>query len=106
MLHVGAAVGAVIGFAWLALAMESHWHQVHGGTEPGPTVRITLRVLGVAGLLASAVLCFIADRPSMAVLVWLMLLAGSAPMIALVLAWRPRLLRVVWPWGDRGAGCE
>jgi hypothetical protein len=42
-----------------------------------------------------------ADRASMAVLVWLMLLAGTAPLIAFTLAWRPQLLRLLWPWGGR-----
>lgn len=102
--QAGAAVTSVAGFAWLSLAMDTHWQQVHGGTTPARTVRTALRALGVTGLLASALLCFAADRPSMAVLVWLMLLAGSAPLIALTLAFRPRLLRVVWPWGDRPHG--
>jgi len=57
----------------------------------------------VTSLLISALLCFQADRPSMAILVWLMLLAGSAPVIAVMLAYKPRLLRVLWPWGDRYA---
>lgn len=97
----GAGLGTVIGFAWLALAMDGHWHQVHGGTEPTAGVRITLRALGSASLVASAVMCFIVDRPTMAALVWLMLLAASVPLVALTLAWRPRWLRVLWPWGDR-----
>ncbi|QNM95737.1 DUF3325 domain-containing protein [Chitinimonas koreensis] len=99
--QAGAAAASVVGFAWLSLAMDAHWHQVHGGTTPARAVRATLRALGTASLLASALLCFAADRPSMAVLVWLMLLAGSAPLIALTLAFRPRLLRAAWPWGDR-----
>jgi len=94
----GAAVANVIGFAWLALAMDAHWRQVHEGVPLTAGARITLRMLGAAGLLISAVLCFIADRPSMAALVWVMLLAASAPLIALTLACRPRLLRFVWPW--------
>ncbi|HEY9101594.1 DUF3325 family protein [Chitinimonas sp.] len=46
----------------------------------------------MTSLLISALLCFQADRPSMAILVWLMLLAGSAPVIAVMLAYKPRLL--------------
>ena len=99
-----AGVAAVAGFAWLALAMDGHWHQVHGGTAPGHIHRQVLRAIGIAGLVVSAVLCFLADRPSMAVLVWLMLLAGAAPLVALTLAWRPRLLRALWPWGDAQRG--
>ncbi|MFT3720537.1 DUF3325 domain-containing protein [Pseudorhodoferax sp.] len=97
----GAALANVVGFAWLALAMDGHWRQVHGGTRPAPGVRIMLRMLGTAGLLVSAGLCLVADVPSMAALVWVMLLAAAAPVVALALTWRPRLLRAVWPWGDR-----
>jgi hypothetical protein len=94
-----AAVSAVAGFAWLALAMEVHGPQVLGGKRPLRASRAVLRTLGVGGLAASALFCFLADRPSMAVLVWLMLLAGAALLTTFMLAWRPRLLRVVWPWG-------
>ena len=93
-----AAVASVAGYSWLALAMDAHWQQVHGSAAPVPAHKTALRMLGVAGLVASAVLCFLADRPSMAVLVWLMLLAGAAPLVAMTLAWRPTLLRVLWPW--------
>jgi len=58
----------------------------------------------MAGLAASAALCFIADRPSMAVLVWVMLLAGAAVFVALTLARWPRRLRLLWPGGARGQG--
>jgi hypothetical protein len=95
---VGAAALAVAGFAWLALAMDAHWAQVHGGDAPVRAVRRLLRVLGISGLLASAVLCLQADHPTMAVLVWVMLLAAAALLVALTLTWRPRLLRTVWPW--------
>lgn len=97
MLHAAAALMSVAGFAWLALAMDVHWRQVHGDRARAGAVKPVLRVLGMAGLAASALLCALADRPSMAVLVWLMLLAGSAPLVALTLAWRPRLLRVLSP---------
>ena len=94
-----ATVSALVGFAWLAQAMTAHWRQVQGTADPGPGERILLRVLGTAALVVSAVLCLLADRPSMAVLVWVMLLAGAAPLIGLTLAWRPHWLRILWPWG-------
>lgn len=94
-----AGVAAVSGFAWLALAMDAHWEQVHGGVAPPREARLALRLLGICGLLVSAVLCFLADRPSMATLVWVMLLSGAALSIALTLTWRPGLLRAWWPWG-------
>lgn len=93
-----AALSCFAGFAWLALAMNVHWQQVMAtGSAPSAPVRKILRVLGWLGLLVSAMFCFIADRPSMAALVWLMLLAACAPSIGMLLAWRPQLLRIFWP---------
>lgn len=97
-----ASLSCFVGFAWLALAMNVHWQQVmETGSTPGAQTRKTLRILGSLGLLISALFCFVADRPSMAVLVWLMLLAAAAPSIGMLLAWRPQLLRVVWPATDK-----
>lgn len=93
-----AAISCLVGFAWLALALNAHWQQVmETGSTPSAQTRKTLRILGILGLLVSAVLCFVADRPSMAVLVWLMFLAAAAPSIGMLLAWRPQWLRLVWP---------
>lgn len=97
-LLAGAALVNLTGFAWLALAMSAHWQQVHASAAPSTRTRHLLRLLGSGSLVAGAVLCFLADRPSMAVLVWLMLLVATAPMVAMILAWRPRLLRALWPW--------
>lgn len=94
-----AAVAALLGFAWLALAMDVHWRQVRGGVDAPHALRIVLRALGGIALAVSALLCFLANRPSMAVLVWVMLLAAAAMLVALTLAWGPRLLRAAWPWG-------
>lgn len=93
-----AAISCLLGFAWLALAMNAHWQQVME-TDSGPSaqVRKTLRIMGSLSLLVSAVFCFAADRPSMAVLVWLMLLASLSFSIAMILAWRPQWLRILWP---------
>lgn len=92
----GAAVSAVIGFGWLALAMDTHWEQVHGDLAPAPGGARALRVAGALALAVSLVLCLGADHPSMAALVWLMLLAGSAAAIAATLSWQPRWLRPLW----------
>lgn len=93
-----AAISCLAGFAWLALAMNLHWQQVmEAGTAPSAQTRQTLRLLGGLGLFVSAALCFVADRPSMAILVWLMLLAAAAPAIGMLLAWRPQWLKIVWP---------
>ncbi|MDP1171743.1 DUF3325 family protein, partial [Klebsiella pneumoniae] len=74
-----AAAQSFIGMPWLALAMEVHWGQVmhrHADEVRGPRRR--LRALGAAALLLSLLAGLSADRPSMPVLVWSMLLAGSA----------------------------
>ncbi|WP_377155528.1 DUF3325 domain-containing protein [Roseateles sp. UC29_93] len=92
-----AAVNAVLGFGWLALAMDTHWEQVHGEAAPTAATVRNLRAAGVLALALSLGLCLQADHPSMAALVWLMLLAGSAAAIAATLSWRPRWLKALWP---------
>lgn len=96
MLLLLAVVAGFAGFAWLALAMEAHWKQVYtqsGSRHPANL----LKIAGWLGLLVSAVLCFMADRPSIAILVWIMLLAATAPCISMLLSWRPQLLKIFWP---------
>jgi hypothetical protein len=100
------AAGALslAGMAWLALAMDVHWGQVMHRSAPAPApapaaarLRPVLRTLGAAALALALAACLKADRPSMAVLVWVMLLAGSAVTVALLLARQPALLRVMFP---------
>lgn len=91
-----ASVICFISFSWLALAINIHWRQVME-TELRTDTRRALQISGSLGLLISAVFCFIADHPSMAVLVWIMLLAVTAPAVGMLLAWRPMLLRWLWP---------
>ena len=84
------------GMAWLALAMEVHWGQVmHRPAHEALRTRRLLRGLGASALLCSLLACLVADRPSMAVLVWVMLLAGSAVTVAMVLSRRAGWLRVL-----------
>ena len=87
MLLAAALVCTVIGMGWLALAMDVHWNQVRA-TRRSPRSVIVLRVLGAASLVASLALCLLADTATMAVLVWMMLLAVAAVTIALVPAGR------------------
>lgn len=88
---MAAAALSLCGMAWLALAMEVHWGQVmHQHAEDAQRQR--LRALGAMALLLSLLACLMADRPSMAALVWIMLLAGSALAVAMVLSRRPRWL--------------
>lgn len=89
-----AAVLNLAGMTWLALAMEVHWGQVmHRPAEAATGTRRLLRMLGAMALSLALLACLMADRPSMAVLVWVMLLVGSAVAVAMLLACRPRLLR-------------
>ena len=91
-----AAALAFSGMAWLALAMDVHWGQVmHRPAEQAFTARRALRGLGAAALLLSLLACGMADRPSMAALVWVLLLAGGALSVGQLLAWRAHWLR---PW--------
>ncbi len=93
-----AAMLALAGMGWLALAMEVHWGQVmHSPAEAAAGSRRLLRVLGLTALPLSLLACLMADRPSMAVLVWVLLLAGSAVAVAMTLARRPQALRALWP---------
>ena len=93
-----ALAASVLGMAWLALAMESHWEQVRGTAPlPARTVR-ALRLLGTVGLGASLALCLAVDHASMAALVWVMGLAASALAVAFTLTWRPHWLAALMPW--------
>lgn len=93
---IAATALALSGMAWLALAMEVHWGQVmHRPATQPPRTRQLLRGLGALALLLSLLACLMADRPSMAALVWIMLMAGSAVAVALTLSWRPRWLRAL-----------
>lgn len=93
---IAATALALSGMAWLALPMEVHWGQVmHRPATQAPRTRQLLRGLGALALLLSLLACLMADRPSMAALVWIMLMAGSAVAVALTLSWRPHWLRAL-----------
>jgi Protein of unknown function (DUF3325) len=85
-----AYAGCVAGFGWLALAMETHWQQVRGGSPPAG--RHWLRGLGAGALLLSLAACLRADHATMAALVWVMMLAAAAMTVSFSLSWRPKLL--------------
>lgn len=89
-LLVLAALATVAGMALFALALPAHWAQMAGAhAPPSPTVQRRLRAGGALALAASLGLCLAADHPTMAVLVWVMLLALSAWGVALWLSRRP-----------------
>lgn len=86
------------GMAWLALTLPVHFQQALGAPALSKQSTQTLRTLGGGALLASLLACLRADHPSMAGLVWLMLLSASALLVAFTLAWQPRLLGWCVAW--------
>lgn len=89
---------SLCGMTCLALTLPAHFQQVFGSVALPKQSLGTLRVLGVVAPLASLVACLRADHPSMAGLVWLMLLTASALAVAFTLAWRPRWLSWLVAW--------
>jgi len=98
LLLAAALLLSTCGLGWLALAMDVHWQQVRGDPVAGRGAVRLLRALGAAALLLALGLCLRADHATMAVLVWVMALAGSALLIAFSLSWRPRWLRPLVAW--------
>ena len=96
-LLMAALLACVAGMGWLALSMQAHALQVWGAI-PSPTATRILRALGGLGLAVALALCLMADHVSMAVLVWVMTLAGSALLITFTLTWRASWLQVLAPW--------
>lgn len=94
---LGAALlASVAGMGWCALSMRVHAVQVWGRV-PSTMVRGALRAAGAVSLVAALALCLAADHASMAVLVWAMAMTAAALSIAMTLASRPRVLRVLAP---------
>jgi hypothetical protein len=98
LILTAAIAAAVAGAGWLALSMEPHWQQVCGGRPASAVTVRLLRALGALAWLASLLLCLWADHASMAALVWVMSLAGSALTVAFTLSWRPRWLAPLVAW--------
>ncbi|GHD64894.1 hypothetical protein GCM10007164_01250 [Luteimonas padinae] len=92
-----ASACAFAGMGWLALAMPTHALQAWGRLPRVRQLKM-LRGLGASALLLALACCLRTDHATMAVLVWTMLLAAAAVAIAMVLATRPRRLRVLVPW--------
>lgn len=91
---IAAVITAILSMGWLALSYQSHWQQVFPQSEAKPG-RSRLKGFGWSFLVVSAGCCLAADHPSMAVLVWVMLLALAAMTIAMILSRRPTLLRII-----------
>ncbi|WP_438971240.1 DUF3325 domain-containing protein [Methylophaga sp.] len=93
---IAAAIAALAGMGWLALTSQTHRKHVFPVELQHVAVR-RQKMLGWSFLLLSAVFCFQADHPSMAVLVWVMFQAFAAMMVAMVLSRRPVMLRLLCP---------
>lgn len=85
-------LAALVGMGWLALSLKAHWRQVAADRPYGGPAVFTLRLAGAGALFISLLMCLWVDHPSMAALVWVMLLAGAAFSVALLLAWRAHWL--------------
>ncbi|HEY6124751.1 MAG TPA: DUF3325 domain-containing protein [Steroidobacteraceae bacterium] len=86
------------GLALFALAMERHWRQLRATQPLTAATSRTLRIAGVVALISSLVLCLSVDHASMASLVWIMTMAVSAFVLAMLLAWRPAWLSPLIRW--------
>jgi len=93
---IAAALTALLSMGWLALSYQSHWQQVFPKSKVSPA-GLRLKIVGWSFLVVSAGFCLTADHPSMAVLVWVMLLALAAMTVAMILSRRPALLRIICP---------
>ncbi|VUD40906.1 hypothetical protein TDB9533_00377 [Thalassocella blandensis] len=91
-----AAVLCLLGMSWISAAMRVHWRQLYPACNSEPNVN-QLRVLGAVAFVLAGLCCLKADHASMAVLVWVMFLTGSAFLVAMVLTKQPALLRVICP---------
>jgi hypothetical protein len=98
LMLLAALAACVAGMGWFALSMETHWVQVRGNAARRPALATVLRTLGAASLAIGLALCLAVDSASIAVLVWLMALAGGALAIAFTLTWRPRTLAPLVFW--------
>ncbi len=98
MMLLLAMIVSFAGLALLALSMERHWRQLRATQPlPNPTARL-LRMAGSIALASSLTLCLAVDHASMASLVWVMTLAVSAFVLAMLLAWRPDWLAPLIRW--------
>ena len=89
-----AALASLAGMAWIALSMPVHAAQALGAV-PGARARRALRWLGASSIAVALAVNLHTDHASMAVLVWVMTLTGSALAIAFALSTRPHWLRVL-----------
>ncbi|MEM6898552.1 MAG: DUF3325 domain-containing protein [Pseudomonadota bacterium] len=83
-----AALAAVLGCSWLSLSQPRHWRTVIGVGKAHPLTR----PLGWGLIGLSWIFCMARDGASFAALLWPLLIAGAALIVAMTLAYRPRVL--------------
>lgn len=83
----------VLAMAWFALALPSHWRQVRGLSDQPHRLRLRLCAWITLALSASA--CLRADHASMAILVWVLLIAVAAVVVGMTLSYRPGWLALL-----------
>ena len=81
-----ALVATLAGLGSLALSMTRHWRQLRGSVPLTRPVAVALRAGGALSLAVSLALCLAADHATMAALVWIMLLAVGAVVVAFALS--------------------
>lgn len=96
-----ALLAAIAGLGWFALAKARHWRQLRPEYELPPATQRNLRVAGTIALGVSLALCLANDHATMASLVFVMLLALAAAIVAMLLAYRPRWLAPLVAWSRR-----
>lgn len=82
-------VAVLLALACFAVSMRPHWRQLRCPEPQPPRLVFALRVTGSLALAASFLLCLATAHASMAVLLWVMLLAFGAVTVAMLLAWWP-----------------
>lgn len=95
---------ALLGMLILALSLDVHWRQVWARPLPGNNGLKAMRVAGFASQLLCLLVCLQADRASMAVLVWCLLMTVAALLVAALFTYVPATLgRVLSIWGKHAA---
>jgi hypothetical protein len=95
--HAVSFLITLAGAGWWALSVGSHWRQARGSDSLRSSSRRLLRAIGTGALLTSLIVCFAINHASMAPLVWCMQVAAATFLIAMLLAWQPRLLAALAP---------
>jgi len=98
VLLAGSLVCCVLGCSWFALAKDVHWREAIGATGLSRGTQIRLRTLGAIALLVSLTMCLSVDHASIAALVWIMMVAAAAMLVAFALSWKAHWFAALVPW--------